>query len=49
MDVITCLDDEGNKLNKGTLVNGNDTVNTYSSSGELLSTNTYLYEEKQKE
>jgi antitoxin component YwqK of YwqJK toxin-antitoxin module len=49
MDVIICLDKEGKKLNKGTLVNGNGTVNTYSSSGELISTDTYLEGEKQNE
>ncbi len=48
MDIIICQDDKGNKLNKGTLINGNGTVNRYTSEGKLFITETYLNGQKQK-
>jgi hypothetical protein len=42
MDVITCLDDKGDKLYEGTLINGNGTVNIHSPSVELIRTDKYI-------
>ncbi|HFS67628.1 MAG TPA: hypothetical protein ENK67_05390, partial [Flavobacteriia bacterium] len=41
MDIISCYDGEGNRLDKGTLVNGNGTVNYYDMTGKLTKVNTY--------
>ncbi|MFT6126632.1 MAG: antitoxin component YwqK of YwqJK toxin-antitoxin module [Flavobacteriaceae bacterium] len=35
-------------MNKGTLVNGNGTVNIYSPTGELIRTDKYINGEKQE-
>ncbi len=41
MEVITCLDINGHRLKKGTLVNGSGTIHYYDKSGELIRTIKY--------
>ncbi|MFD1552960.1 hypothetical protein [Putridiphycobacter roseus] len=41
MAVNSCFDNKGNLLNKGTIINGNGTVNNYTANGELMSTTRY--------
>lgn len=41
MEVIICKDENGNVLNKGTLVNGNGTLNVYYNNGTLNKVYTY--------
>jgi len=42
LNIISCYDNEGNPLDKGSLINGNGTVNYYDESGHLTSTKTYI-------
>jgi len=42
MDIISCYDNKGNILDKGTLVHGNGTVNYYDENGTLTETKTYI-------
>ncbi|WP_196890040.1 hypothetical protein [Aureivirga sp. CE67] len=41
MNVISCFDNQGNHLEKGTLINGNGTVNYYDGDGNLTKTRTF--------
>lgn len=41
MDIISCFDNKGNPLNKGTLINGKGTVNEYDENGKLTKTIKY--------
>ncbi len=48
MDIISYYDNKGDKLDKGTLVNGNGTVKRYDENGILTKTYTYINGEKQE-
>ncbi|PHR70183.1 MAG: hypothetical protein COA67_08625 [Lutibacter sp.] len=48
LNVIACFDGSGNQLEKGTLINGNGTVNDYDINGNLIKTESYLNGEKQE-
>ena len=48
MDLISCFDNKGNLLDKGTLINGNGTVKFYNGNGKLIRTETYNNGEKQE-
>ena len=48
MDIISCYDNKGNALDKGTLVNGNGTVDYYDDTGKLTDIKTFKNGEKQK-
>lgn len=41
-DIISYFDNRGNKLNKGTIKNGNGTVNNYDETGKLIGTIIYV-------
>ena len=36
MDILTFKDSQGNILDKGTLINGNGTVNVFDKNGKLI-------------
>jgi len=46
INVITCQENKGNKLNKGTLINGKGTINKYSSTGALIRSDNCITGEK---
>jgi len=41
IDIVICMDNKGNVLEKGTLTNGNGSVNKYNADGKLIESLTY--------
>jgi antitoxin component YwqK of YwqJK toxin-antitoxin module len=42
MDIISCLNTQGKPIDKGTLVNGDGTVNIYDNNGSLIKVESYI-------
>ena len=48
MDLVSCFDNRGRTLDKGTLANGNGTVISYTPSGKYNKTDNYINGRKEK-